>query len=142
MPAQERTTRRSVTGTPQVPMRRTRAARRRGRFRHPPHLDDRRPRGVFVDRDLRRAVAGRSVAEPPAGEGRPPAVTAARAADPLRVAQALAEHDTSLLLLFTERRPAGGGDDPVRPLLRLVLRPGTIDARPVEAAQVSAGLDV
>ena len=209
MLTQEIMTRRPVTGTPQMPIRRAQAVLRRGRFRHLPILDEGRLRGVLSDRDLQRALAaGRSADEPVAALVRSPAITAAPdtpveeiarllqdnkigclpivevaarggealvgivtesdvfgafvralgiaapgsrvvvrleapAADLLRVARVLAEHDAPLLSLFSEPLPAGpGGHARTAPRLRLTLRLGTINPRPVETALGAAGLHV
>jgi acetoin utilization protein AcuB len=212
MLAHELMTRRPVTGTPQMPIRRAVALLRRGRFRHLPILDGGRLCGVLSDRDLQRALAaGRGEDEPVAGVVRSPALTAAPdtpleslarllqdnkfgclpivevapgggealvgivtesdlfgafvrvmgisepgsrvvvrlqepAADLLRVARVLAERDAPLLALSTEagpEAPAGNaGGAPDRPGLRLILRLGTIDPGPIEAALAAARLDV
>ena len=70
MQAHEIMTRRPVSGTPQMPLRRAQTVLRRGRFRHLPILEGGRLRGVLSDRDLQRALAaGRA---PPPGCPGPP----------------------------------------------------------------------
>ena len=78
MLTQEIMTRRPVTGTPQMPIRRAQAVLRRGRFRHLPILE----RGPAAGRPLRpRPAAGArrrgSAEEPVAALVRAPAITAA-----------------------------------------------------------------
>src|SRR5262245_5756221 len=71
-------TRRPVTGTPQMPLRRAQALLRRGRFRHLPILDGGMLRGVLSDRDLQRArAAGMAEDAPVAPLVRSPVITAA-----------------------------------------------------------------
>ena len=208
MLAQEIMTRRPVTGTPQMPIRRAQALLRRGRFRHLPVVSEGRLQGVLSDRDLQRALAaGRAGDEPVAALVRSPAITAApdtpvealarllqenkigcvpivegdaaggealvgivtesdvfaafvRAlgiaepgspvvvrlqepvADLLRVARVLAGHGSAVLSLFTEPLPEEPGDTPGRPRLRLTLRVGTINPRPIAVALAAAGLQV
>jgi acetoin utilization protein AcuB len=78
MLAQEIMTRRPVTGTPQMPIRRAQAVLRRGRLRHLPVVDGGRLRGVLSDRDRQRALAaGRAEDEPVAELVRSPTPPAA-----------------------------------------------------------------
>jgi acetoin utilization protein AcuB len=78
MQAREIMTRRPVTGTPQMPLRRAQTVLRRGRFRHLPILEAGRLRGVLSDRDLQRALAAGRSADAPVGPlVRAPAITAA-----------------------------------------------------------------
>jgi acetoin utilization protein AcuB len=78
MQAHEIMTRRPVSGTPQMPLRRAQSVLRRGRFRHLPILEAGRLRGVLSDRDLQRALAaGRPADAPVAPLVRAPAITAA-----------------------------------------------------------------
>ncbi|MGH2356345.1 MAG: CBS domain-containing protein, partial [Chloroflexota bacterium] len=78
MLAHELMTRRPLTGTPQMTIRRALTLLRRGRFRHLPVLRDGYLWGVLSDRDLQRAVAaGKSEDDPVADLVRTPAITAA-----------------------------------------------------------------
>jgi acetoin utilization protein AcuB len=221
MLAHEIMTRRPVTGTPRMTIRRALTVLRRRRGRHLPILRDGRLQGILSDRDLQRALAaGRAEDDPVADLVRTPAITAApdtpveeiarllldnkigcvpivwrppgaptagsvsdagdagdtgealvgivtesdvfaafmgalgitepgsrvvvRLADPgadlPRVALALSGQAAPLLALSTEPLPAGPADAPGRPGLRLILRLGTINPRPIEAALAAAGL--
>jgi acetoin utilization protein AcuB len=108
MLAQEIMTRRPVTGTPQMPVRRAQAVLRRGRFRHLPILDGGRLRGVLSDRDLQRALAaGRSADEPVAALVRSPAVTAAPDTPVEEIARLLQDNKIGCAPIM-EVTPAGG----------------------------------
>ena len=108
MLAQEIMTRRPVTGTPQMPIRRAQAVLRRGRFRHLPILDGGRLRGVLSDRDLQRALAaGRAEDEPVAELVRSPAITAAPDTPVEAVARLLRDNKIGCLPIV-EVAPAGG----------------------------------
>jgi acetoin utilization protein AcuB len=103
--------------------------------------------GIVTESDVFGAIA-RAI-----GQGEPGCRVAVRlqepAADVLRVARVLAGLEAPLLSLFTEplatpsrRLPPALPDALSRPRLRLILRLGTINPRPLEAALAAAGLDV
>jgi acetoin utilization protein AcuB len=94
--------------------------------------------GIVTESDV-FAAFGRAV-----GIGAPGSPVVVRLQDPavdlLRVAAVLAGRDAALLSLFTEPLPPSPGDAPGRSPLRLTLRLGTIDPRPVAGALAVAGL--